>query len=268
MSTPRFAGNRWRRQGAAAHPFQSAMADSSSSCDGRVPDDEARRRRPRPQRVGRRGRRLDHRRVRGEPEVVVGRERDDSPAIGGRRAAERPLGTERVERPVLSPPTVSPHAPEFVLDPRRPDHAVTLSRSRVRRRVVPGHRTTQGWRDARPAPRLDRRRGRGTARPAVPRSAVRGPGGAPRALRSARGRGGDAALGEDRRLPRRLCLLSAVGEVEHRPEARRADGSRRHRRRREERKVSRRHPLLHGRGVARAERPAGGRGRRRGRGGS
>jgi len=65
----------------------------------------------------------------------------------------------------------------------------------------------------------------------------------------------DAAVGQDRWLPRGLCVLPAIGEIRHRRQGRKGAGSR-YRSRRGARGKSRRClTLLHGCGVALAERP-------------
>ena len=113
-------------------------------------------------------------------------------------------------------------------------------------------------------PRLDPRRDLRPAGPAVPRPprTTRTP--CTGRLRPQRRRRGDAAVDQDRRLPRGLRLLPAVGAVQHRSQARAADAHRRDRGIGGAQRQGRRgHPVLHGRRVALAQRPPG----RPGRGG-
>ncbi len=105
--------------------------------------------------------------------------------------------------------------------------------------------------------RLDGTGSRSAAGQAVPRPPGRRSCRPSGAVRPARGGGRHPAVDEDRRLPRGLRVLPAVGAVRHRARAPAADGRRRDRRRRPQRPGPRRDPLLHGSGVARPQGPPG-----------
>ena len=79
--------------------------------------------------------------------------------------------------------------------------------------------------------------------------------GAPRKFRPVRGAGLDAAFDQDRRLSGGLRLLSAEREIRHRRQGREADEPRQGAGRGAGGEGCRREPLLHGRGLARAEGP-------------
>ena len=79
--------------------------------------------------------------------------------------------------------------------------------------------------------------------------------GASRELRSDRGRVRDAAVDQDRRLPRGLRLLPAGCPLRHRRRGHQADGAGRSAAGRAAREGRRRYPLLHGRRLARTQGP-------------
>ena len=106
-----------------------------------------------------------------------------------------------------------------------------------------------------PASRLDARRGARAVRSAVPGADVPRPERPPAEFRSGRGADFDAAVDQDRRLPGGLRLLSAKRALRHRRARRKADGARCRARRGARGEGGRRQPLLHGRGLARAEGP-------------
>ena len=90
---------------------------------------------------------------------------------------------------------------------------------------------------------------------AVPGTAVPCRPGAPREFRSRRGADLDAALDQDRRLPGRLRLLPAVGEIRHRRRRRKADEPRCRAGRGARGQAGRCAALLHGRRLALAQGP-------------
>ena len=128
-------------------------------------------------------------------------------------------------------------------------------------RRTPSPQRGEGWGEGARAvgngasapPRLDPRRGARAVRSAVPGADVPRAKRASRQFRARRGADFDAAVDQDRRLPRGLRLLSAERELRYRRARRKADGARRGARRSARREGRRRQPLLHGRGVARTE---------------
>ena len=116
-------------------------------------------------------------------------------------------------------------------------------------------------------PRHDwtRARGAGAVRAAIPGSDLPGADHPSREFRSDRSADLDPAVDQDRRLSGRLRLLPAEHQIRHRRQSRKADGARRGAGRSARGQGGRREPLLHGRGLARAEGPRSRQGLRHGR---
>ena len=122
VSTPRFAAKPVGKSAARGVAFHAASSCSSSRVDraraddragpsrARCPSGRARRARPR------------HRRVRGEAEVVVRRERDDGAAVGGERAF-RARGVEVARR---APAAGGADRPSLARRPTRPRSCADL----------------------------------------------------------------------------------------------------------------------------------------------